>query len=419
MTPNHRPRRYFAAGLLAVLVLTLAACSQEYPNSTFHTNTDFNAAIDHLWNRLMFFGTIVFVVVEGLLIYVILKFRRRPNSPEPKHIHGNTTLEIIWTAIPALVLVFIAVPTVRAIFATQAKAAPGSLEVEVIGHQWWWEFRYPEYGITTANELYVPVGRTVNFALKTHDVIHSFWIPNLGGKRDLVSNRTNYLWFTADTAMATKVVNGFCAEYCGESHANMKFRVFTVTPEQFESWAAHQQSPAVYGATVPAPAAGADSGAAVAAAGDSASGTELTLASAAGYVYPVSDVPAFAVPQTPVPAGLNFPDGLVGDPANGQKIYSSTACIGCHSIAGTPFNMSDIGPNLTHVGSRATIGAGLYPNDPRHMALWIKNARAMKPGVLMPTLGDGELDPVTKVRISGGLTDQQVADIVAYLMALK
>jgi len=418
MTPNHRPRRYFAAGLLAVLVLTLAACSQEYPNTTFHTNTDFNAAIDHLWNRLMFFGTIVFVVVEGLLIYIVLRFRRKPNSPEPKHIHGNTTLEIIWTAIPALVLVFIAVPTVRAIFATQAKAAPGSLEVEVIGHQWWWEFRYPEYGITTANELYVPVGRTVNFALKTQDVIHSFWIPNLGGKRDLVSNRTNYLWFTTDTAMATKVVNGFCAEYCGESHANMKFRVFTVTPEQFESWAKHQQSPAAFGATIPA--APADSGAAVAVAADSAAGgTELTLASSEGYVYPVSEVPDYAVPQTPIPAGLTFPEGLVGDPANGEKIYSSTACIGCHAIAGTPFNMSNIGPNLTHVGSRATLGAGLFPNDARHLALWIKNARVMKPGVLMPTLGDGELDPITKVRVSGGLTDQQIADVVAYLMALK
>lgn len=183
MTPIHRSRQRTTAVMLAVLVLTLAACSQDYPNSTFHTNTEFNAAIDHLWNRLLFLGTLVFVLIEGLLIYAVFRYRRRANSPAPKQVHGNATLEILWTAIPALILVFIAVPTVRTIFQTQAKAAPGSLQVEVIGHQWWWEFRYPELGITTANELYIPVGRTVNFELKTHDVLHSFWIPHLGQAR--------------------------------------------------------------------------------------------------------------------------------------------------------------------------------------------------------------------------------------------
>lgn len=439
MTPIHRSRQRATAVMMAVLVLTLAACSQDYPNSTFHTNTEFNAAIDHLWNRLLFLGTIVFVLIEGLLIYAVFRYRRRENSPAPKQVHGNATLEILWTAIPALILVFIAVPTVRTIFQTQAKAAPGSLQVEVIGHQWWWEFRYPELGITTANELYIPVGRTVNFELKTHDVLHSFWIPHLGGKRDLISNRTNYLWFTADSSMATKVQNGFCAEFCGESHANMKFRVFTVTPEEFESWAAHQKTPAAFGATVPAAAAagdvaaaagaGADSGAAAggaaataaaAPAASPAAPTPVMLASAEGYSFPLGDMPGYAVPETPIPASIKrLPAGMTGDAARGQEIYQSTSCIGCHAISGTPFNMSNIGPNLTHVGTRTTIGAGLFRNDAEHMAMWIKNARVMKPGVVMPTLGAGEVDPVTKQVVSSGLSDQQVADIVAYLMALK
>ncbi len=425
MTPIHRSRQRMTAVALAVLLLTLAACSQEYPNSTFHTNTEFNAAIDHLWNRLMFFGTLVFVLIEGLLIYAVFRYRRRENSPVPKQVHGSATLEILWTAIPALILVFIAVPTVRTIFETQADAAAGSLQVEVIGHQWWWEFRYPELGITTANELYLPVGRTVNFELKTHDVLHSFWIPHLGGKRDLITNRTNYLWFTPDTSMATKVQNGFCAEFCGESHANMKFRVFTVTPEQFESWAAHQASPAVFGATVPAaapPAAGtaADSAAPAAAAASPAGATPVMLASAGGFTFAEADLPRYARPMTPIPASIRrLPPGMTGDPVRGQEAYQSTSCIGCHAIAGTPFNMANIGPDLTHVGSRTTIGAGLYPNDAEHLAMWIKNSRAMKPGVVMPTLGTNEFDPVTKLKISSGLSDQQVADIVAYLMALK
>ena len=431
MTPIHRSRQRTTAVMLAVLLLTLAACSQEYPNSTFHTNTEFNAAIDHLWNRLLFLGTIVFVLIEGLLIYAVFRYRRRENSPVPKQVHGSATLEILWTAIPALILVFIAVPTVRAIFQTQAKAVAGSLQVEVIGHQWWWEFRYPELGITTANELYLPVGRTVNFELKTHDVIHSFWIPHLGGKRDLISNRTNYLWFTPDTSMATKVQNGFCAEFCGESHANMKFRVFTVTPEQFESWAAHQATVAVYGATMPAaPAPGAvapaDSAAPATVATDApvvapaAGATPVMLASNGGFTFADEDLPDYARPMTPIPRSIRrLPQGMVGDPERGQTVYQSTACIGCHAISGTPFNMANIGPNLTHIGSRTTIGAGLYPNDEEHMAMWIKNSRAMKPGVLMPTLGNNEFDPVTKLKISSGLSDQQVADIVAYLMALK
>ena len=460
MTSIHRPRRLARAALTAALMLALAACDATYPNTTFDPNTEFGRDIDQLWGLMLLLGTIVFVGVEVGLIYVLFRFRRREGSPEPKHVHGNTTLEITWTVIPAIVLIFIAVPTVRTIFRTQAEAAPGSLTVEVIGHQWWWEFRYPEQGIVTANELYLPIGRTVNFKLNSADVIHSFWIPQLGGKRDLMANRTNYLWFTPDSTLESTAWNGFCAEYCGASHADMRVRVYTVQPDEFERWAAHQKSPAVCGAVTPGappaaptggpPAAGAQqAGAGAATPPPSAAGgpapqgppgttgvppqeiaaiqRALTgtpaVVTQAGYVFPVEQLPDHIVPDTPIPSGLTFPDELVGsgDPERGRQLYSRSACIGCHVIEGNPMSRGVLGPNLTHVASRATIGAGLYRNDARHLALWIKNTRAMKPGALMPVLGKGQIDPTTNqpAPSMGALDDRQIADIVAYLQALK
>ena len=185
-----RPRRLGTVALLGAFALGLAACGEAHPNTTFSHNSEYNTAIDALWDRLLLLGTIVFVGVEAALVFVIIKFRRRPNSPQPKPVHGSTTLEITWTVIPALVLIVVAIPTVKTIFRTQAKASADALQVEAIGHQWWWEFRYPQYNISVANELYLPTGRTVSFQLKTIDVLHSFWIPAMGGKRDLITNHT-------------------------------------------------------------------------------------------------------------------------------------------------------------------------------------------------------------------------------------
>src|SRR5215212_7316131 len=251
-----RPRRLLTAALPAVAAVALTACSASYPNSIFHRHTEFNRDVSYLFSILIWLGTAVFIFVEAILLYAIFRYRRRSENDRPEHVHGNTTLEILWTAIPALVLAFIAVPTVRTIFKTQAKAKADALQVEVIGHQWWWEFRYPQYKVTTANELYLPVGRTVNFTLRTQDVLHSFWVPQMGGKRDLITNHPNYLWFTPDS-VGVNAWNGMCVDNCGASHANMRFRSFTVTPEQFAAWAAHQASPAAFGAVAPAAPAGA------------------------------------------------------------------------------------------------------------------------------------------------------------------
>ena len=454
-----RLRRLLTAALPAVAAVTFTACNASYPNSIFHSHTDFNRDVGVLWSVLIWLGTAVFIFVEGILLYAIFRYRRRSENDRPEHVHGNTTLEILWTAIPALILVIIAVPTVRTIFKTQAKAKADALQVEVIGHQWWWEFRYPQYKITTANELYLPLGRTVNFTLLTQDVLHSFWIPQMGGKRDLIANHPNYLWFTPDS-VGELAWNGFCVEYCGASHANMRFKAFTVTPEQFAAWAAHQSAPAVFGAVAPAaapatPAATAPAAAVPATATDSTKGPASSTAQQAqiaagaagatgpgtpsaapgappaagatvqqaGFVaFPREKMPAHTVPKTPLPAALRYNDALVGDAERGRALISTGAgsCMACHMINGNPVMMGVLGPNLTHIATRSTIGGGLFPNDTKHLARWIKNARAMKPGILMPTLGKGETDPVTKAAVPAtGLTDEQIADLVAYLQALK
>jgi cytochrome c oxidase subunit II len=477
MKGSDRLRRLASYAFFAVLIVAALSCNEAHPNSTLQPHSDLGREIDFLWNRLLLLGTIVFILVEGALIYVVFKYRRRENQPTPPQTHGSTKLEIAWTLIPAVILVFIAVPTVKTIFITQAAAAPGSLNIDVTGHQWWWEFKYPDYGVTTANEIYLPVGRTVNFRLRSADVIHSFWTPQLGGKRDVVTNRTNYIWYTPDTAISGNVWNGFCVEFCGASHANMRFRVFTVSQQQFDSWVAGQKMPARFGAVAPAAPTTAPNATANAAPGMSTPGgpngpTQAAQSAAsgiaarssgtgpaggnqpavprgqnpganpgarsgvaataipaspareieAGYIFPRDKIPDYAIPHAPVPSDLKFTAGLTGNAARGKQIFSSSACIGCHSIAGNPIAMGTTGPNLTHVGSRSTIAAGRYPNAAAYLALWIKNARKMKPEVIMPTLGLDEYDPVLKAKVTsanGGLSDQQIADIVAYLTALK
>ncbi len=429
MVGTFRQRRVTTVLLLGALALGLTACGGVYPNSTFNHTSEYNTAIDALWNTLLRWGTAVFIGVEGALVYAIFRFRRRPDGGTPKQVHGNTALEITWTAIPAVILIFIAIPTVRTIFQTQAKASPDALQVQVIGHQWWWEFKYPQYGITTANELYLPNGRTVNFELKTFDVLHSFWIPQLGGKRDLISNRSNFLWFTPNKDLPSSAFNGFCAEYCGSSHANMKFRVFAVAQNEFDMWAAHQKTAAAFQAPPAPPVAPATpvikkaslvKGAPVAA--DTA---KAVVAEVPVWVFPKEkyekEFPA-STPTMPIPAGITFDESLLGkgDPERGRQIYSKGMCIGCHVVSGNPMSMGIVGPNLTHIGTRHTIAGALFANDTKHLTYWIKNARAMKPGSIMPTIGKGLYDPIMKNTVTiGGLTDAEIADVVAYLQALK
>ncbi|HEY7529614.1 MAG TPA: cytochrome c oxidase subunit II, partial [Gemmatimonadota bacterium] len=245
MTVRRSARLRPVVALAAALLLAFAACTGNYPRSTLAPESDFARVIDDLFEFITWWGLGVFVVVEGLLVWIVLRYRSRRGREEgrPEQVHGHTRLEIAWTIAPALILVFIAVPTVRTIFVTQdEKPIPGALNVRVLAHQWWWEFQYPEHDVVTANEFVVPVGRTTSFRLESADVIHSFWVPQLGGKRDLVPLHENQLWFTPDSA---GVYLGQCAEFCGSSHALMGFRVRAVPQAEFEEWVRHQASPAV------------------------------------------------------------------------------------------------------------------------------------------------------------------------------
>ncbi len=412
MLPHPSRRRAALAAPTAAASVFLAACSSEVPNSTLTPKTDLGRDIDALWDILLAGGVVVFTLVTLGLLYVMVRYRHRPGQPEPKQTHGNTALEITWTLIPALVLAFIAVPTVRTIFKTQQDAPAGALQIEVIGHQWWWEFRYPETGVVTANELYLPTNRTVNFALRTADVLHSFWIPQLAGKRDLINNRTNYIVFTTDST-PTMAWNGFCAEYCGTSHANMRFRVYTVPPDEFDEWLAHQASGPVFAA--PAAQAPADTGAPATA--DTAA--TPSPAAAPGLPRAFASIAEFSQlphirPSTPLPE-MEF-TATEGDAARGAELYRASACIACHTVQG--ISPGIIGPNLTHIGSRTTIAAGLYPNDFEHLTRWIKDAPSLKAmnypqGQGMPPMAPGLPNTMA------AYDDQQIADLAAYLLSLK
>ena len=325
---------------LIAAALGVAGCAGPFPQSTLAPRSDYGWAIDHLFTDIFWWAAGVFVVVEALLVVALIRFRHREGRPAPKPTHGHTVMEIAWTLAPAVILVFVAVPTVRTIFATAGEAPADALKVDVIGHQWWWEFRYPELGLVTANELHVPLGRAVQLSITSADVIHAFWAPPLGGKRDAIPGHVNRIAFRAERVGD---YTGQCAEFCGASHANMRLRVVVDSDSDFGHWATVQ----------------------------------------------------LAGPASPAA-------GTVAE--RGKAVFARSACIGCHTIQGVSPGV--IGPNLTHVGSRTTIASGLFPNDSAHLASWIADAPALKPGSLM-------------TRLKPPLTDADIAALVAYLASLK
>jgi cytochrome c oxidase subunit II len=323
-------------GGLCLLALVLAGCSPEHhPQTTLLPRGDFAKIADDLLDSTVRWALLVFVLVEGVLVYAIFRFRGKPGDPEPRQTHGNTTVEVIWTVIPALILAAIAVPTVRAIFQTNAVPGKDALTIEVVGHQWWWEFRYPEFNLTTANELHVPVGRMVSLRMGSNDVIHSFWVPQFAAKRDVFANRETRMWFTAQVEGDYP---GQCAEFCGIQHGRMAHRIKAQKPEEFQAWIAHMQTLA---------AKPAEAGAA-----------------------PASD------PQY----------------AQGEKLFTAKGCIACHSLVAVNAPKAMVGPNLSNVGARSYLAAGTLKNTDENMARWIRDPQGIKKGVLMPNLGVTEAE---------------------------
>ncbi|HEU4698734.1 MAG TPA: cytochrome c oxidase subunit II [Gemmatimonadales bacterium] len=395
-TPTlRRLARVGGLACLLALVVALAGCSpDQYPQSALHPRGDFARMVDGLFHQVLFWATVVFVLVEGALIYVIFRYRGKPDDPEPEQTHGNTTLEIVWTMVPAIILAMIAVPTVKAIFVENSVPTNNPLTVQVIGHQWWWEFRYPEYGITTANELHIPVGRTVSLRMGTSDVVHSFWTPQLAGKRDVFPNRETRLWFTAE---APGYYRGQCAEFCGIQHAKMAFHIVADSPEQFDAYVKSMQATGTLtatGAPRPAPAP---------------AGTPVKLQGGAvvktGLGGP-TPTPAGPAPQAApaAPADTTKPAAPT-DPVlvAGNKLFLSKGCVGCHALTAVNVPAGMVGPNLAHIGTRRHIAAGMIENTDANLAHWIRVPQEVKKGVLMPNLG---------------LTEQEAQQLVAYFRAL-
>jgi len=282
----------------------------------------------------------IFLLVAGLLLYALLRYRHRPSGPnseqEPPQIYGSNQIELSWTVIPVLTVVMLFLATARVIFTTEnATRPPTTLDVTVIGHQFWWEYRYPKLGIVTANELHIPVSdpkaRTPTYlTMSSADTDHSFWVPRLAGKMDLIPNRVNTIWIDPESA---GLYLGQCAQYCGTQHAKMLLRVYADDPVQFAAWVARQQQSSVQDPTV----------------------------------------------------------------AEGRFVFEHNSCISCHTVAGTVAT-GRFGPDLTHVASRDTIGSGSVPTTPANLRSFVDDPSHSKPGALMPPmhLNDHDLDAVTK-----------------------
>ena len=300
-----------------------------------------------LAKMVLVLSAVVFVVVAGLMAYSLVRFRagRGDQGTEPPQVYGSTQVEAAWTVIPIIIVIVLMLATGRVIHEVQAAPEPpNAVRVTVVGRQWWWEIRYPELGVVTANELHVPVSDSANrqptfLTLESADVAHSFWVPRVAGKTDLIPNKTNHMWVEPHQP---GTYLGQCAEYCGTQHAHMLLRIVAEPPEQFARWVEQQRQNA--------PAVPADSAAAA-----------------------------------------------------GRRVFLGTACISCHTVGGTVAT-GRYGPDLTHLMSRETIGAGVAPNTRERLRAWVQNPDDLKHGVLMPAM---QLD------------DEQLDQLVEYLLTLR
>ena len=281
----------------------------------------------------------IFFTVSTALAYTLIRYRERPGDEghEPAQVYGSEQLELAWTITPVLIVIVLSLITAGRIFVLQKdEPPPNSLSIRVVGHQWWWEFQYKDYDFITANELHLPVSKTAFLDLESQDVIHSFWVPQLSGKTDLIPNRVNHMWIEPKQ---TGLFVGQCAEYCGTQHAHMLLRVFVHSDEDFQAWVAEQQKDAEQ----------------------------------------------------------------VASARIGEETFVTTACVNCHTVRGVT-EIGQFGPDLTHLMSRTTIGAGAAPNDKENLVAWITNPDHFKPGARMPAM---KLDA------------EQINHVADYLMTLK
>ncbi len=281
-----------------------------------------------LFTGTLFIAFLILLGIGGFILYMIFRFRARPgDDTEPPAIYSNRRLEIAWTAGPALLLVgvlFFAIPAQLSQEVETSKPADGQQppDIQVIGHQWWWEIRYPQTGasVITANELHMPVGKKLLIQVDSGDVIHDVWIPQLGPKMDTVPGQTNWMWLQADRA---GTYPGVCAEYCGTEHAWMLIKAIAQPQAEFDAWLQQQRAP--------------------------------------------------AVPAT------------TAETQHGAQLFTQRTCINCHAISGTAAQ-ARVGPDLTHYASRGVLGAGVLTQTPENTMRWLQDPQKVKPGNRMPNL---------------------------------
>ncbi len=309
---------------ISVLLLLLPGCA---PNdqSVLHPAGPGAERIADLWWLMLVAASVVFLLV-GLMLYRAFTHGRPRSEPKARSYDPGAIKWVLagGVALPTVVLVPLLIYTMYTLAWLAPPQSGTTPEVVVTGWQWWWDVQYtgadPAGGLRTANEIHIPVGRPVRVQLRSRDVIHSFWVPALQGKLDLVPGQVNATWIQADTA---GVYRGECAEYCGLQHTRMQFRVVALQPSEFDSWLKTQRAPAT----------------------------------------PVADSALRA----------------------GQSVFMASGCALCHAIRGTTARGS-AGPDLTHLASRLTLAAGTLPNTKGHLAGWIANPQAIKPGNLMPRI---------------------------------
>ncbi|MFQ6027200.1 MAG: cytochrome c oxidase subunit II [Dehalococcoidia bacterium] len=342
---------------LTLGLFLLVACAPDARQSTFGTAGPIAEKQLLLFNTLLWVMVAVFIGVEGVLLYAIIKYRRRPGQDLPPQTHGNTPLEITWSIIPTVLILGLGIWSVFTLFEIdQPPRNADTLDVTVVGHQWWWEFQYHDADgsgkkIVTANELRIPVNRAVSLDLQSADVIHSFWVPKLAGKVDVVPTRNNRMWIQADQ---TGMFFGQCAEFCGTAHALMKFRVEVLSPDDFNQWV----------------------------------------------------------------ADFGEPPQVSGGAQRGQEIFLDVGkggCMICHTIDGTPA-VGTRGPSLTGLANRSTVGAGLLDLNRENLRRWLRNPAEIKPGNNMAAEA-----PVYQNTANGdiSLSEGDVTALIEYLMTLK
>jgi cytochrome c oxidase subunit II len=343
-----------------------AACSYAQNDSSF-INTNIFEPVSTPAREVHSLSLFVLLITGGILLgmyallaYALVRYRSRPGeTTEPPQVFGSTQVELAWTIIPVLLITVLFLGTARVIFAIQDAPRPANaVDVIVVGHQFWWEFRYPQYGISTANELHVPQStkdqpKATFLKLTSADVMHSFWVPRLAGKTDLLPNRVNELWFDPHVP---GVYLGQCAQFCGAEHAKMLLRIYVDPPDKFAAWVRNQQQ-----AQVEMPAA--------------------------------AETVSMGGPST----------SSAVDAKAGQIVFERQACVNCHTIKGTIAN-GRFGPDLTHLMSRNTLGSGIMQNTQQNLMGWITDPNDTKPGCLMPAMH---------------LTEEQNAQITAYLLTLR